>query len=250
MAQSHHAPESGTGSALSLAETPLIARASGALWMPRFETLVVSDLHLGKAERNARTGGSFWPPYGNDATLSDLEAELAALSPARLVLLGDSFDDGRCVDHLAEADIARISGLAETCETVWITGNHDPKLGALPGRVCAEITIGPLSLRHISDAKATAEISGHYHPKATIKMPSGVIRRKCFLMDSERLILPAFGAYTGGLDVLDPVFEGVIGADAELILTGAVPLRLPLGSLRRLARAGRPFGTAVGRRRR
>ena len=218
-----------------MAETPLLARASGALWVPDFRALIVSDLHLGKAERNARRGGGLWPPYENDATLSRLEAEVKTLKPQMIVTLGDSFDDSHCVSALADTDRDRISALADGRQFIWITGNHDPAPNGLPGEGKSELTLGSLTLRHIADAAQTGEISGHYHPKARLHSRGRRIARKCFLFDHHRLIMPAFGAYTGGLDILNPAFEPLFGPDAHAILTGEKALRTPVARLRLLA---------------
>ena len=223
------------GCSLELAGTSLLARASGALWLPASETLVISDLHLGKAERNARRGGGLWPPYENDATLERLETEIAALAPKTVVALGDSFDDSACADALADADRHRIEALAATRRLVWITGNHDPAPNDLPGEGIPEFKIGPLTLRHIADPQQTDEVSGHYHPKASIQTRGRRIRRKCFLLDANRIILPAFGAYTGGLDIFDPAFAPLFGPDADVVLTGEKALRAPVSRLRQLA---------------
>jgi DNA ligase-associated metallophosphoesterase len=217
------------------ASDPLVARASGALWMPDSHTLLVSDLHLGKAERNARRGGGLWPPYENDATLSRLEGEVKALKPNKIIALGDSFDDSRCVEALAESDRNRIIALAQNRDLIWITGNHDPAPNGLPGVGIAELMLGNITLRHIAEPQETLEISGHYHPKATLHARGRRISRKCFMHDAARLILPAFGAYTGGLDVLNPAFEPLFGPDAHVILTGEKALRTPVSRLRLLA---------------
>lgn len=223
------------GCPLDLAGTQLLSRASGALWLPEARTLVVSDLHLGKAERNARRGGGLWPPYENEATLERLEAEVAALAPRTLVALGDSFDDSACADALAEADRQRIGALAEGRRLIWITGNHDPAPNGLPGEGMPELQLGPLTFRHIADPKQAGEVSGHYHPKASIQTKGRRIRRKCFLLDASRVILPAFGAYTGGLDIFDPAFAPLFGPDADVILIGEKALRAPVARLRALA---------------
>ena len=228
-------PCDANGCALTLAGERLLARASGALWLPAHRTLVVSDLHLGKAERNARRGGGFWPPYENEATLTALEAEIAALAPATLVALGDSFDDGRCAEALAEADRARIAALAAGRRLVWIAGNHDPAPTGLPGEAMQTLALGALILRHIADPGSRGEISGHYHPKVTIHARARRIRRKCFLADAARVVMPAFGAYTGGLDAWDAALAGLFAADAEAVLTGERAMRAPLGKLRALA---------------
>lgn len=223
------------GCSFAMAQTPLVARASGALWVPDFHALIVSDLHLGKAERNARRGGGLWPPYENDATLSRLEVEVKALNPNIIVTLGDSFDDSRCVDALAESDRSRIAALAQARQVIWITGNHDPAPNGLPGIGKSELALGNLTLRHIAEPQKSDEISGHYHPKATLYARGRRISRKCFLLSAQRLILPAFGAYTGGLDVLNPAFAPLFGPDAHAILTGEKALRTPVARLRLLA---------------
>lgn len=223
------------GCAFELSGMPLMARSSGALWMPVEQTLVVSDLHFGKAERNARRGGGLWPPYDNEATLARLEAEVAALKPRMIVTLGDSFDDPRCVAELAPLDRERITALAVSRRLIWITGNHDPASNGLPGEGTNTLRLGPLTLRHIAELSETAEISGHYHPKATLMVRGRRIARKCFLLNKERIIMPAFGAYTGGLDVLAPEFQDLCGHDAHAILTGEKALRAPITKLRQLA---------------
>lgn len=228
-------PCGATGCTFEISGINLIARASGALWLPGFGALVVSDLHLGKAERNARRGGGFWPPYENDATLTRLEAEAAALQPRTIVALGDSFDDSACVEALAEADRARLAALGAAGDLVWITGNHDPHPTGLPGRAADALRLGALTLRHIADPAQQAEISGHYHPKATIFPRGRRIARKCFMLDARRVILPAFGAYTGGLDVLHPAFEPLFGGEGDVILTGKRALRAPMARLRSFA---------------
>ena len=226
------------GYRLSLAGTVLVARASGALWIPQERALLVSDLHFGKAERNARRGGGLWPPYENEATLTQLEQEAASLDPAMIVTLGDSFDDPRCVAALAESDRARITALADNHRLIWITGNHDPLPKELPGDNADSLDLGPLTLRHIADATQSDEISGHYHPKATVFLRGRRITRKCFLYDTRRIIMPAFGAYTGGLDVLDTAFEPLFDETAHAVLTGEKALPVSLTKLRTLAVSG------------
>lgn len=227
--------DSPAGCLFELASTRLLARASGALWIPDFKTLIVSDLHLGKAERNARRGGGLWPPYDNDATLTRLETEVSELKPQMIVTLGDSFDDDHCAAELAESDKTRISALSEGRRFIWITGNHDPTPNELRGENVETLMIGALTLRHIANAHETNEISGHYHPKANFFVRGRRIARKCFLLDDDRLILPAFGAYTGGLDIFDPVFHSLFGPKADAILTGEKALRTPVAKLRQLA---------------
>jgi hypothetical protein len=214
-----------------LAGAALTARASGALWWPAERLLCVADLHLGKSERLARRGGALLPPYETAETLDRLAAEIARLAPATVVALGDSFDDLGCAAALAEADAARLTALAAGRDWVWIAGNHDPGPLALPGRHLAELRAGPLVFRHAAAADAApGEVSGHYHPKLRLATRGRAIVRACFLHDARRLILPAFGAYTGGLNADHPALLALFAPPARAILTGAPCLAVPLAA--------------------
>jgi len=220
--------------ALTLHGETMHPLASGALWLPGSRTLVVSDLHLGKAERNARRGGGFWPPYENVETLDRLEREIDARDPACVVTLGDSFDDDACVEELDDGTRRRIERLVEARRWIWVTGNHDPAPSGLGGEGADAVTFGPLTLRHIAEPDARGEVSGHYHPKVGLRVRGGRrIARKCFVASDERVVLPAFGAFTGGLDVFHDAFAPLFGADACVILTGSRVAALPLSRLRR-----------------
>ncbi len=204
------------------------------MWVGEHRALVVSDLHLGKSERHARRSGGFWPPYENLATLERLTGEVLALSPRMVVTLGDSFDDVRAADSLDEETAAAIEKLVAGHEWVWVTGNHDPAPTRFGGVSAAALRLGGLTLRHIADPAESAEISGHYHPKARMRVRGRAIARKCFAMDARRIILPAFGAFTGGLDVLNPAFAPLIAPDGAVVLTGERAVRVPLQKLREL----------------
>ena len=173
-----------------------IARASGALWWPQRQMLVVSDLHLGRSERYARRGGALLPPYEVTDTLARLSAEIAALQPQTLVSLGDGFDDIAAGEALAGENRASLAAIARQCDLIWVQGNHDPAQGKadLPGRFLAEIAGAP-ALRH--EAGEAPDISGHFHPSTLLAGK----RWRCFVKGADHLILPAFGTYTGGLDI-------------------------------------------------
>jgi hypothetical protein len=176
--------------------------------------LVVADLHLEKGSSYAARGVML-PPFDTRATLARLEAEVAELAPETLVLLGDTFHDGRAVPRLAFDDRLRIEALAHGRTLVWVVGNHDAEgPGPLPGEVADEVVAGTLVLRHEPlPGRQPGEVSGHLHPCAKVlasRSPRAV-RRRCFLTDGERLILPAFGAYAGGLNVLNAAFAGLFG---------------------------------------
>lgn len=216
------APQPAQGLAIDFPPEPLIARPSGALWAQRLRMLVVADLHLGKAGRLARRGAGLLPPYETAETLARLAAEVAALAPEVLVCLGDSFDDDAAATTLNDAEREQIAAMAAGRGWVWITGNHDPVAPDLPGDSANEHRAGGLILRHSAAPDAPpGEISGHYHPKATLSLRGRRIARRCFLHDRRRVILPAFGAYVGGLDATDRVFDPLLSANAWALLLGA-----------------------------
>lgn len=194
----------------AVAGASVMLRPSGALWLAAESVLVVADLHLEKGSSYARRG-QMLPPYDTRETLGRLEAEVARLQPRILVFLGDSFHDGAAEDRLDAADAGRIAALAAGRRLIWVVGNHDadgPR--ALPGERAAELVVLGLVLRHEPRAGAqSGEVSGHLHPAAKVRSPRGVVRRRCFATDGERLILPAFGAYAGGLNVRDTAFAGL-----------------------------------------
>ncbi|WP_149754866.1 ligase-associated DNA damage response endonuclease PdeM [Roseivivax sediminis] len=201
---------------------------SGALHWPAARTLVVSDLHLGKSARMSAGGGAALPPYDTRETLARLERDIAATAPARVICLGDSFDSGAIRAALPAEDRDRITDVQAGREWIWIEGNHDPGPADLGGTHRAELMLGPLTFRHIARADAAGEVSGHYHPKARLLLRGRAISRPCFLFDTVRLILPAYGAYTGGLFTHAPTLSRLMGAEAEAILCGATQMRLPM----------------------
>ncbi|GAB5471218.1 MAG: ligase-associated DNA damage response endonuclease PdeM [Rhodospirillales bacterium] len=207
--------------AVSLNGVALLAHVSGALFWPQQGLLAVADLHLEKASSLARRG-DLLPPYDTAATLERLASVVAALKPSRLLFLGDSFHDPGGAARLDPMDRARLADLASRLELIWIEGNHD--LGGLPrdlGSTQAELTLGALTFRHEALAQSGAgEISGHFHPKARLKVSTGRTTARCFIFDRRRLILPAFGALTGGLEVRDPAIAGLFPQGFKLIALG------------------------------
>lgn len=205
----------------------LRARASGALWWPERQILVVSDLHLGKSDRIARRSGAFLPPYETRDTLNRLQAEIDVLSPATVLCLGDSFDDLQAAAHLSEPDVSQLTRLMAGRRWIWAEGNHDPGPVDLGGTHLAELAEPPLVFRHIALPGARAEISGHYHPKARVVLGRHSISRACFLVDADRIILPAFGTYTGGLNCTAEPLKSLMRTDAQVFLTGQSLVKLP-----------------------
>ena len=188
----------------------VMLRASGALWLEAERALVVADLHLEKGSAYAARG-QMLPPYDTRETLRRLAAEVAALSPAVVVLLGDTFHDRKSEGRLAADDAEALRELARGRTLVWVVGNHDadgPK--ALPGETADELSLLGLTLRHEPQAGLQpGEVAGHLHPAARVSATRGTVRRRCFVTDAERAILPAFGAYAGGLNVRDAAFAGL-----------------------------------------
>ena len=198
------------GLAMNVNGEAVLMRCSGAAWLAGSRTLIVADLHFEKGSAYAARG-QMLPPYDTRETLERLEAEVAATQPAVLVFLGDSFHDGKGEGRLAADDSRRIAGLASGRTLAWVVGNHDadgPK--ALPGETIDELALGSLTLRHEPQAGGQpGEMAGHLHPAARVKGRGRTVRRRCFVTDGARMVLPAFGAYAGGLNVKDKAFAGL-----------------------------------------
>lgn len=189
----------------------LLADASGALVWPERRMLVLADLHLEKGSAYARTG-QFLPPYDTAETLSRIEALVDRIAPETVVCLGDSFHDAAAAERTSPADTARIGKLTAGRDWIWIVGNHDPEPPSRwGGQTAGELSVGPLVFRHEARPGAVGEVSGHYHPVAAVRVRGRRLRRRCFAGDGHRLVLPAFGAYAGGLNVLDPALAPVLG---------------------------------------
>lgn len=215
------APSPCGGLAIAINGEPTVLRASGALWLPGHRTLIVADLHFEKGSAYAMRG-QLLPPYDTRETLTRLEREVAATTPDLLIFLGDSFHDGAAEDRLAQEDAARMAALAEGRRLVWVVGNHDadgPR--ALPGEIIDAMTLGALILRHEPrEGDQPGEASGHLHPAAKVAGRGGRVRRRCFLTDGRRVVLPAFGAYAGGLNVKDVAFAGLFAGQPLAAVMG------------------------------
>ena len=197
-----------------------MARATGSLYWADQHMLIVSDLHLGRTERIARQGGQIIPPYENTDTLQRLDDEIQALLPKTVVCLGDSFDDLLATGSLTEGERDWITRMQAGREWIWVEGNHDPAPLDLGGTHRSVFSIDGLTFRHIAEANATGEISGHYHPKFTVPARGRGVTRPCFLFDDNRLILPAFGTYTGGMNITRAPLKGMFEQNAKVVLTG------------------------------
>jgi uncharacterized protein len=216
------------GHPLTLSGASLVALPSGCLWWAAEQTLVVADLHLAKSSRAARRSGAMLPPYETQDTLARLARDMAGTRPDRVICLGDSFDDAQGCTELDAADADTLERLQEGVEWLWIEGNHD-RAASPPGGVSAvELFHVPLTFRHIARPDARAELSGHYHPKARLSARGKAVSRPCFLFDSRRVILPAYGTYTGGLDWTAPAFRQLFAGPACAILTGTRAVAVPV----------------------
>lgn len=207
----------------------LLADPRGVLVWPARRTLVVADLHLEKGTGFARRG-VLLPPYDSAATLARLADALSAYAPDRVIALGDSFHDSGAGTRLGESERARLRALTAERDWIWIAGNHDPEPPAdWGGRVLDELVDGPLLFRHeAAGAPGPGEVSGHYHPKARVRLRAGSVSGRCFATDGHRLVLPAFGAYAGGLDVLQPDLRRLFARRFEVLLLAAERvLRVP-----------------------
>lgn len=195
---------------------------SGALWVPGERVLAVADLHFEKGSSFARRG-QMLPPYDTAQTLRRLSAVVQRFRPRMLVCLGDSFHDRSASLRLAPADAAVLRRLSEMLDLVWVGGNHDPAPPVeLGGRGMAEIEVGGLAFRHQASigVPATPEISGHFHPVAALSVRGQSLRQRCFALGGPRMVLPAFGAYAGGLNVLDPAFMALFPGGFEIAALG------------------------------
>lgn len=212
-----------TGAEFDFAGARLTALGSGALYWRDEALLVISDMHLCRSARFARRGGMLLPPYEVADTLMRLDGALEESGARTVICLGDSFDDDNA-DEIGERDAIWLARLMAGRRWIWIAGNHDPGPVALGGTHRGEITIGGLTFCHIARPGGRAEVSGHYHPKLRL----GGQSRPCFVTDGQRLVMPAFGTYTGGMDAGDPALRGLFGPRAWAILTGRRVLSVPV----------------------
>lgn len=209
---------------LHIAGERLMLDPAGALVWPARRLLAVADLHLEKGSHFAARG-RFVPPYDSAETLERLRLLLRRHRPERLLFLGDSFHDGDGAARLAPAVAQGLAQMVAGLALTWLLGNHDPAPPRdLPGDAAEALVDGPFTFRHIPGSRPAkgAEIAGHLHPKAAMPTRAGFVTRPCFVTDARRVLLPAFGAYTGGLEVSDPAIAGLFprGGRAFLLGTG------------------------------
>lgn len=187
--------------------------SAGALYWPAERVLVVADLHFEKGSSFAHRG-MLLPPYDTAATLSSLGKVISRHCPRMVIALGDSFHDGEGAQRLSATDRETLSALQSGRDWIWISGNHDPDPATgIGGVFCDCVSIGPFVFRHEpGSVPEDNEIAGHLHPVARVNVRGRTMSRKCFASDGRRMVMPAFGAYTGGLNVRDRAFAAIFGA--------------------------------------
>jgi DNA ligase-associated metallophosphoesterase len=200
---------------VTVAGITFAADCAGALCWPDESVLVVADLHLEKGSSFARRG-MLLPPYDTTETLARLAQLIARYAPRIVIALGDNFHDGDGPARLSDADRASLTALQRGREWAWIAGNHDPDpADGIGGTFAATLSLGALTFRHEPSRDAPeGELAGHLHPVARIVQRGRAVSRRCFATDGKSLVMPAFGAYTGGLNIRDRAFTSVFGAHA------------------------------------
>ncbi len=205
-------PRDGATHAFALCGKSVLADVSGALYWPAEKALLVADLHLEKGSAHA-VRGRMLPPYDTRETLTKLAEAMDRHNPETVIALGDSLHDRGAAARLSDDNRRVLAMLQENRRWIWVTGNHDPEIAPhLGGEVVDEITLSGLTLRHAPlEAQISHEIAGHLHPAARVSLYGHSVRRPCFVGNGRRLIMPAFGAFTGGLNVLDDAFAPLFG---------------------------------------
>ncbi len=213
----------------------LIPDLSGALYIPDLRTLLVADLHLEKGSSLARRGVHL-PPYDTRESLLQLRAVVELLRPARIIFLGDSFHDRDARERMGEDDLRSLRALTLAQETIWISGNHDPDPPRdLGGSAAREVFLGPVTLRHEPRilGEQEFEIAGHLHPAASVAHRGILLRCRCFVASERRAVMPAFGSYTGSLNILAAPFDGLFPDPYHVWMLGSRAIhKFPAAKLR------------------
>lgn len=217
---------------LSFAGETFFGSAAGALYWPAQQAVLVADLHLEKASWFARLG-QLLPPYDSHATLTALSSVVEETRATRLYCLGDSFHDRFGCDRLPDDSRELLLGLTRRLDWLWIVGNHDPGFADhCGGTIVDEVEVSGILLRHEANAaEPRPELSGHFHPKLRLSINGRRVSRRCFVASERKLILPAFGALTGGLDVRHPeIVRAIRGEAVALVPTADRLLRFPIAA--------------------
>ncbi|MGV8840619.1 MAG: ligase-associated DNA damage response endonuclease PdeM [Bauldia sp.] len=209
------------GPVMRVAGAELLPTPDGALWWAAERLLVVADLHFEKGSTFARRG-HLLPPYDTGDTLARLALVVRRFDPRTVVALGDSFHESEAAGRLLPQHAADLAGLQRGRDWIWIAGNHDPEIGGrVGGTELTELAVGPLRFVHEpTRGAAPGEIAGHLHPVVRVVGRGGSTRRRCFAQDGARAVLPAFGAYAGGLSLFHRAFAGLFGAELRPFVCG------------------------------
>jgi uncharacterized protein len=213
----------------------LVPHHSGALFVPEFNTTIIADLHLEQGTSLARRG-LYVPPYDTAISLNVLQQVLAETKPQQVIFLGDTFHDAQADQRLEANHIEKLNALTKHFKTYWICGNHDPEPPKNIGGTAAQtMLLGAINLRHVptQNLENEFEIAGHLHPGCGVNQRGRRIYGKCFISDERRLIMPAFGAYTGGLNISSDAFAGLFNKKAaQALMIGSTALhRFPAAKL-------------------
>ena len=217
---------------LSFASRNFVVLPSGGLYWPARQALLVADLHLEKASWFARFG-QMLPPYDSEVTIDTVADDVRASGATAVWCLGDSFHDRFGCDRLPQTARDKLTALTGALDWVWITGNHDAgMIDHCGGRIEVELVVEGMVLRHEAEAGETRpELSGHFHPKLRLKARGRRVSRRCFVASRTKMILPAYGALTGGLDANHPEILRAMGGDAAaLVPVSDRVLRFPLAA--------------------
>jgi uncharacterized protein len=216
---------------LTFAGVDFLMTVSGAFFVPKAGTLIVADLHLEKGSSFARRG-TFLPPYDSHSTIVALAAAIDLFRPHRVVCLGDSFHDQQGAERLSGDVRCMLTALSGAHDWIWVTGNHDPEPATwLGGRTIEEFRDNGLIFRHQARlGPIVGEVSGHFHPKVSLIVRGQRVSARCFVTDDRRLIVPAFGSYTGGLDISHPDIEALLQPSFTVHLLGRSRIHAVPGS--------------------
>jgi hypothetical protein len=195
---------------------PVVLDACGALYLERRGILAVADLHLEKGSFFAARGNPV-PRYDTRDTLERLEAAIVCYRPETVICLGDSFHDCAAGERISPPDALRLEELmGQASRWIWLTGNHDPEI---PRRFRGEAALlhqaGAVHFAHFPETPVRPLIAGHYHPKLSLRLADRHVSGRCFLFSQELLLMPAFGAYAGGLDTRDTALTPLFPAGAR-----------------------------------
>ncbi|WP_051955492.1 ligase-associated DNA damage response endonuclease PdeM [Beijerinckia mobilis] len=219
-----HSTQTPIPAVLTIAGRNFLADPAGALFLEEDGALIIADLHLEKGSAYA-SRRVFLPPYDTRQILATLAQLIRLYRPRLVVALGDSFHDTGAGERLGTEERALLASLQQGRDWIWIAGNHDSERpDGIGGQFLDDFSLGAIRLRHICGplAEGAGELTGHLHPVAKVRGRGGLLRRRCFLSDGRRSILPAFGAYAGGLNIRDEAFSGLFAtAEARAHVLGA-----------------------------